>query len=82
MSEQSGDRLEAHPAVDRLGGERVAELVRRDVTDAGPLGDSRERAVDADMRNRPPVVGEHEARAESLRPGREPVVEELFQLWV
>ena len=34
MSEERGDRFEAHPAVDGLGGEGVAELVGVHVADA------------------------------------------------
>ena len=33
MPEQSRDRLEAHAAVDRLGGQSVSELMRVDVAE-------------------------------------------------
>ena len=45
MTEQSGDRVDAHAPVDGLGGEGVAELVGGDVPDAG-LWDRRLNAVD------------------------------------
>jgi hypothetical protein len=45
VAEQGGDGFEAHPSVDGLGGERVAQLVRMDVTDAGALGDGHDVAV-------------------------------------
>jgi hypothetical protein len=35
MAEQRGDGFQAHSAVDRLGGQRVAELVRVDVGQPG-----------------------------------------------
>ena len=38
MAEHRRDRLEPHPTVDRLGRERVAELVRVDVTEPGGGG--------------------------------------------
>ena len=46
MPEQCGDRLEAHAPVDGLGGQRVAQLVRMDVADAGPLGHRGDVALD------------------------------------
>ena len=45
VSEQGGDRFEAHAAVDGLGGQRVAQLVGVDVADPGPLGDPGDDAV-------------------------------------
>ena len=52
MPEQGGDRFEAHPTVDRLGRERVTQLVRMDVTDTGAFGDGGDVAVD-----RAPIEG-------------------------
>jgi hypothetical protein len=46
VSEQRGDRFEAHPTIDRLGGEGVSELVGMDVSDAGAFGDGGDVAVD------------------------------------
>ena len=46
VPEQSSDRLEAHAPVDRLGGERVAQLVGMDVADPGPLGHAGHVAMD------------------------------------
>ena len=44
--EQGGNGLEAHPPVDGLGGQGVAQLVGMDVADPGPFGDRRHVAVD------------------------------------
>jgi hypothetical protein len=38
MPEESGDRFQAHSAVDRLRGQGVAELVGMDVSGAGGGG--------------------------------------------
>ncbi len=39
MTEKRGYRLEAHPSVDGLGGQRVAQAVRADMADpGGPRG--------------------------------------------
>ena len=46
MPEQCGNRLEAHAAVDGLGGQGVAQLVGVDVTDPGPLGHTGDVALD------------------------------------
>ena len=43
MPEEGGDRFEAHAAVDRLGGEGVAQLVGVDVADPGVAGDAARR---------------------------------------
>ena len=45
MAEQGGDGLEAHAAVDGLGGEGVSELVRCHVPDASCLCGLRDGAV-------------------------------------
>lgn len=45
VTQQRGDGFETHAAVDRLGGECVAQLVGVDVTDAGALGDGDDMAV-------------------------------------
>ena len=47
MPEESGDRFQAHPAVDRLSGQGVAELVGMDVSDAGGGGSALDGPVDA-----------------------------------
>ena len=41
-----GDRLQAHAAVDGLGGQGVSQLVRVDVADAGGRGDGGDPALD------------------------------------
>lgn len=46
MAEERSDGLEAHAAVDGLGGEGVAELVGVDVSDAGAGGGGGDVAVD------------------------------------
>jgi len=46
VPEQRGDCFEAHPAVDGLGGQGVAELVGVDVADTGAFGDRRDVAGD------------------------------------
>jgi hypothetical protein len=46
VTEQRRDRFEAHPSVDRLGREGVAELVRVHVPDTGALGDGGDVAGD------------------------------------
>ena len=40
MAEHRGDRFEAHPTVDGLGRERVAQLVGVNVSEAGVVGDA------------------------------------------
>jgi hypothetical protein len=35
MAEHRGDGFQAHPSVDRLGGQRMSELVRVDMWEAG-----------------------------------------------
>ncbi len=45
MSEECSDRFEAHPTIDRLGRERMSELVRVHVTDPGPLRGRRDDAM-------------------------------------
>ena len=45
VSEQRGDRFEAHPTVDGLGGEGVAQLVGMGVTDPGLLRDGGDDAM-------------------------------------
>lgn len=46
MSEQRGDRFEAHASVEALGGQCVSKLVGVDSTDPGAPGDGRHVAVD------------------------------------
>ena len=40
MSEHRRDRLEPHPTIDRLGRERVAQLMRVDVAEPGRCRDA------------------------------------------
>lgn len=47
MSEQRRDRFETHPTIDRLGRERVSELVRLHVTDTRMFGDGVDVTVDS-----------------------------------
>ena len=42
VAQEGGDGFEAHPPVDGLGGEGVAELVGVDVADSGLFGDATE----------------------------------------
>jgi hypothetical protein len=81
VSEQRRDGIQAHPAMDGLGGQRMAQLMRRDAPDPGlgpepvqgdgdaPRGDramaSEQEAVGAHLAG--PVVGD-------------PVVEQFLQL--
>ncbi len=46
MSEERRDGFEPHAPVDRLGRQRVTELVRMHVADTGALGDSLDVTVD------------------------------------
>jgi hypothetical protein len=46
MPEQGGDGFEAHAAVEALGGQGVAELVRMHWPHPGPFGDAFDVAVD------------------------------------
>lgn len=45
MTEQCGNRLEAHASVDRLGCKRVAELMRMNVSDAGSASGEGDNAM-------------------------------------
>jgi hypothetical protein len=47
MAEQGGDGFEAHPAVDGLGGQGVAQLVGVDVSEPRGLGDAPDDPPDA-----------------------------------
>ncbi len=47
MAEQRGDGVEAHASVDRLGGQRVPELVGGDVTDPGLVAEPAQRVRDS-----------------------------------
>ena len=61
VSEEGGDGFEAHAAVDRLGGQGVAELVGVDVADPGPLGDPADDAMDGASVERGAVIGDEAA---------------------
>jgi hypothetical protein len=61
MPEQGGDRFESHPAVDRLGGQGVAELVGVNVADSSPFGDPADDAVHGASFERGAVVGDQSA---------------------
>ncbi len=58
VAEQSGDGFEAHPAVDRLGGEGVAETVGVHVVDPGDGADPGDDAVDGATIDRVVMVSE------------------------
>ena len=61
MAEQRGDRFEAHPAVDRLGGEGVAtQLVRMDVAEPSRSGDAANDPADVMPVQRSTVVGDQQ----------------------
>jgi hypothetical protein len=58
MAAQRGDGFEAHPAVDGLGGEGVAEPVGVHVVDAGDGADAGHDLVDGAPVDRGVVIGE------------------------
>ena len=82
MSEKGGDCLERHAPVDGLGGQRMPELVRGDVSDSrrsGYLGDG---PVDPALGDPPTAVDEQVVAAQARGPAGDPVVEQVFELRV
>jgi hypothetical protein len=77
VPEQGGDGFEAHGAVDRLGGERVAQLVGVDVTDAGSLGGCCDVASDGAPLEGLAVVALDESSRARRWPSGEPVGDEF-----
>ena len=63
MAEERGDGFEAHAAIDGLGRESVAELVRVDPADAGVVRDPADHAADAVAVDGGDVVGEESSGA-------------------
>ena len=83
VPEQRGDRFEAHPAVDGLGGEGVAELVGVHVADAGVAGDRGDDAVHGAPVDRGVVIGEEPALGpDVVGVGGGPLGEELDEVGV
>ena len=82
MAQQGGDGFEAHAAVDGLGGQRVAELVWRDVADAGCGGDLGDRAVHSRGGIRRPRSMNSRSSADRPAASSQPVVEERLELGV
>ena len=68
MSEQRGDGFERHASVDGLSGQRVPQLMRSDVADAGDASHVGEHPVDASGGNGSVAV--HEQQLECTALGR------------
>ena len=78
VTEQRGDGFEAHPAVDGLGGEGVAQAVGVHVVDPGDGADAGDDAVHGATIDRVVVVGEQPpAPADVLAVGGGPLGEEV-----
>ena len=58
VAEQRGDRFEAHAAIDGLGGEGVADLMRIDVADPRAAGDPSHDPPDVMTVQRPTLIGD------------------------
>jgi hypothetical protein len=83
VAEQGGDGVEAHAAVDRLGGKRVAKLVRGHVADAGLARQAPERPRHPPPGDRPVALDEQPLGAKAGRPVvLDPVVEQRLELGV
>ncbi len=82
MTEQGGDRLQRHAAVDRLGGQRVPEPVRRNPADSGGFGGLGHRGVHPRFRDLPPLLNEDQLGAQPLRPLGQPLAEQFLKLRV
>ena len=82
VSEESGDRFEAHAAVDGLGREGVSELVRGDVTYARDHSDFVECDVDAPDVDASAFVDEHQVGTQTVGSSGEPLVDHDFELRV
>jgi hypothetical protein len=82
MAEQRGDRFEAHPSVDRLRGQRVAQLVRCDPSDPGRGSGFGDGPFDPGGRDRAALVDEDQIRSEILGTVGQPLIEEFFEAGV
>ena len=82
MPQQSGDGLQRHAPVDRLGGQGVAQLVRCDVPDARGPGGLGDRAVHPVLPDASAVLEQQVGAAQPGRAGGDPVIEEPFELRV
>jgi hypothetical protein len=60
MAEQGSDGFQAHAPVDCLGRQSMSQLVRGDVADPGGRRGPADGCVDAGLRDRPSVLGEHQ----------------------
>ena len=76
MSQERSDRFEAHVAVDGLGRERVSELVRGDVSQAGGARSEAHRPVDPGLWNRAATCDEQQSSLGLLTAVLDPLVEE------
>jgi hypothetical protein len=82
VPEQRRDRLQRHAAVDRLGGERVPQLVRGHVPDASIAGDLRDGILHALLADPPAALDEQPRLAQNRRASCDPFVEQLLELRV
>lgn len=82
MAEQRGDGLQAHAAVDRLGGQCVAQLVRVDVPDPGGGGGLVYGFVDPGGRDRAAAFGQQQVGGLPVGTAGDPCVEQVLQLGV
>jgi hypothetical protein len=79
VAEQRCDGFEAHPPVDGLGRQGVAQLVWVDVTDAGALGDGDDVAVHGAAVEGLAVIAFDEPPGPGRRTDRQPLGDELDQ---
>ena len=83
VAEQGGDGVEAHPAVDGLGGQGVAELVRGDVADARVGAEPAQRGGDAQRGDGTVAFEQEPVGAQAGGPVvGDPVVEQRLELRV
>ena len=82
VTQQRGNRLEAHAAVDGLGSERVAELVWGNVANSSRFGYFGDGAVYARDGESAATFDEQQIRSQPFGSLRQPVVNECLQLRV
>jgi hypothetical protein len=82
VAEQGGDRVQAHAAVDRLGGQGVAQLVGGNVADPSRGGDLGQGPVDPAGGDRPAAVHKQPVRAQVGRAAGDVVVQERLEFGV
>jgi hypothetical protein len=82
VPEQGSDRFEGHASVDRLGRQRMPQAVRVDVTDSGRSCGFGDSPVDTTLADSLTVFDEQVGAAQTGRPGRHPLIEQLLQLRV